>query len=167
MRLSLIFSSLTVSLCFGRLEKDYMLLGTLLTMKPLHRPVHDMFIFDKTWQKMSAAEREKANAEGKIRIPSRAEVKKLTPAEWSELRAKFRPYVDEIRTNIVKTLKSLPRTLILALRYILENTNRHRPFKTKPDRVSNSVYLDEEKKKPISLNFPHFSNLLQSIRNRL
>lgn len=95
-----------------------MLLATLLTMRPLHRPVHDMFIFDKTWQKMSAAEREKAREEGKIRIPSGDEVKKLTPAEWAELRAKFRPYIEEIRNNIVKTLKSMPRTLILVLRYI-------------------------------------------------
>lgn len=85
-------------------------------MKPLHKPVHDVFIFDKTWKKMSEAEREKATAEGKIRILNRDEFKKLTPAEWAELRAKVRPYFEEIRDNIVKTLKSLPRTLILVLR---------------------------------------------------
>lgn len=94
-----------------------MLLATLLTMKPLHRPVHDMFIFDKTWKKMSAVEKEKAIEEGKIRIPTREEWKKLTPNEWAEMRAKFQPYMEEIRENIVKTLKLLPRNLILVLRY--------------------------------------------------
>lgn len=93
-----------------------MLLATLVSMKPLHRPVHDVFIFNSTWKKMSREEREKATAEGKIRIPTRDEIKCLKPAEIEELRAKVRPYLEEIRENMLKTLKALPRTLILVFR---------------------------------------------------
>lgn len=93
-----------------------MLLATLLTMKPLHKPVRDVFIFNSTWQKMSIEEREKAIAEGKIRIPSREEFRNFKAADLNEMRAKVRPIFEEIRENIVLTLKALPRTLILIFR---------------------------------------------------
>jgi hypothetical protein len=96
-----------------------MLLATLLTMKPLHKPVRDVFIFDSTWRKMSIEEREKAIAEGKIRIPSREEFRNLKAADLNEMRAKVRPIFEEIRENIVLTLKALPRTLILIFRCLL------------------------------------------------
>ena len=99
-----------------------MLLATLLTMKPLHKPVRDVFIFDSTWRKMSIEEREKAIAEGKIRIPSREEFRNLKAADLNEMRAKVRPIFEEIRENIVLTLKALPRTLILIFRCLLSHS---------------------------------------------
>lgn len=93
-----------------------MIFAMLISMKPLHKPIHPKFIYNSAWVKMSPEERMQALSEGKIRIPTQAEFRSLKAAEISELRAKARPYVEEIREDIQKTLKLFPRTLLLVFR---------------------------------------------------
>lgn len=59
------------------LGKDYLTFATVLSMRPIHRPIHELATLPEVWDKMSPDEQTKARAEGKIRLPVR-EVKFLT-----------------------------------------------------------------------------------------
>ena len=41
----------------------------MLSMRPIHRPVHDLAILPEVWDKMKPAEQAAARAQGKIRFP--------------------------------------------------------------------------------------------------
>lgn len=85
-------------------------------MRPLHRPVHPKFVYNSQWVKMSDEERKKALDDGIIRIPTPNEFRNMKSQELYELRAKCKPYFEEIKEDISKVLKLFPRTLFLAFR---------------------------------------------------
>ena len=41
----------------------------MLSMRPIHRPVHELAILPEVWDKMKPADQAAARAEGKIRFP--------------------------------------------------------------------------------------------------
>lgn len=56
---------------FLHLAKDYLTFATVLSMRPIHRPIHELAILPEVWDKLPADEQNKARAEGKIRLPVR------------------------------------------------------------------------------------------------
>ena len=48
-----------------------MTFATVLSMRPIHRPIHDLAILPEVWDKMSADEQKAAREQGKIRLPVR------------------------------------------------------------------------------------------------
>ena len=52
-----------------RLEKDFLTFALMLSMRPIHRPVHEMAVLPEVWDKMTPAEQEAARAQGKLRAP--------------------------------------------------------------------------------------------------
>ena len=50
----------------------------ILSMRPIHRPVHDLAVLPEVWDKMTSDEQAKARAQGKIRVPVRQA--KLSPS---------------------------------------------------------------------------------------
>ena len=93
-----------------------MVFAAFLSMRPLHRPIHDKFIFNTDWLKMSEKEREKAIQEGKFRLPSTKEFKNMSKEELNEWRIKFKPYIEEIKDSILKVFHQFPKGLILVCR---------------------------------------------------
>lgn len=53
------------------LEKDYLTFSLMLSMRPIHRPIHEMAVLPEVWDKMSPAEQAEARAQGKLRAPVR------------------------------------------------------------------------------------------------
>ena len=94
-----------------------MVLGAFLTMRPLHRPVHVKFIFSKDWDKMSEEEQKKAINEGKIRLPSQGEFRKMKKDEITEWSKTMKPYIEEIKDSFISLLRKLPHGLLLVCRY--------------------------------------------------
>ena len=54
---------------FLNLAKDYLTFATVLSMRPIHRPIHDLAILPEVWDRMSPDEQVAARAQGKIRLP--------------------------------------------------------------------------------------------------
>ncbi len=54
---------------FLDLAKDYLTFATVLSMRPIHRPIHELAILPEIWDRMSPDEHVIARAEGKIRLP--------------------------------------------------------------------------------------------------
>lgn len=52
-----------------RLEKDFLTFALMLSMRPIHRPVHEMAVLPEVWDKMTPEEQEAARAQGKLRAP--------------------------------------------------------------------------------------------------
>ena len=52
-----------------RLEKDFLTFALMLSMRPIHRPVHEMAVLPHVWDKMTREEQEAARAQGKLRAP--------------------------------------------------------------------------------------------------
>lgn len=61
------------------LEKDSLTFSLMLSMRPIHRPVHELAILPETWDKMKPDEQEAARAQGKIRFPV-SETRRSTPS---------------------------------------------------------------------------------------
>ncbi len=96
-----------------------MAFSAFLIMRPLHRPLHDKFIFYDKWDSMSEKERLEAIRDGKVRVPrTRHEFQSLKQSEIEELRQKIRPYFDEIKKSILSLLEQMPKSLLLICRYI-------------------------------------------------
>lgn len=89
----------------------------MLTMKSLHRPVHEKLIFSSDWAKMSESEQKKALSEGKLRLPSPRELRNLNSKQIAEIREQFKPMIDEIKDGVPKVLKSFPKGLLFITRY--------------------------------------------------
>ena len=53
---------------FKTIEKHHLVFSVFLTMRELHRPIHDSFIFARDWLHMSDEAKEKAKKQGKIRL---------------------------------------------------------------------------------------------------
>ena len=98
-------------------EENFMVLATFLTMRPLHRPVHSKLVFSSDWLLMSDKERAKATAEGKMCLPSPKEIRKMKRDELNALRAKFTPFFEDIKEEMLVVFKSFPSSLILVCRY--------------------------------------------------
>lgn len=93
-----------------------MIFSAFLSMRPLHRPIHDKFIFNSDWIKMTEKEKEDAIQQGKFRLPSTKEFKKMSKEEIKEWRVKFKPYIDELKDDITKVFQQFPRGLLLVFR---------------------------------------------------
>jgi hypothetical protein len=61
----------TNSFLFLDIAKDYLTFATVLSMRPIHRPIHDLAILPEIWDRMSSDEKAAARAQGKIRLPVR------------------------------------------------------------------------------------------------
>lgn len=85
-------------------------------MRPLHRPIHDKFIFNSDWIKMTQKEKDNAIQEGKFRLPSTKEFKNMSKEEIKEWRVKFKPFIDELKDDITKVFQQFPRGLLLVFR---------------------------------------------------
>ncbi len=97
-------------------EENFMILGVLLTMKGLHRPLHDQFIYSNDWDAMSDAQTEKALRDGKIRLPSRTEFKNMTKEEAQKWSIIIKPIIDDLQKKILLTLKQIPKSFLLVSR---------------------------------------------------
>ncbi|CAF0730942.1 unnamed protein product [Brachionus calyciflorus] len=97
-------------------EKYFMIFSGFIAMRPLHRPIHDKFIFNSDWVKMSEKEREAAIKEGKFRLPSVKEFKSMSKEELKEWREKFRPFIEELKENILHVFQQFPKGLLLVFR---------------------------------------------------
>jgi hypothetical protein len=53
------------------IDKDYLTFATVLSMRPIHRPIHDLTILPEIWDRMSPDEQIAARTQGKIRLPVR------------------------------------------------------------------------------------------------
>lgn len=49
-------------------EKDYLTFAAVLSMRPIHRPLHELTIMPEVWDRMSPDEQKAARAEGKMRL---------------------------------------------------------------------------------------------------
>ena len=85
-------------------------------MRELHKPVHPKFIFAKDWLLMSQAEKEKATLEGKVKIPSTSEFRKMKSNEFKEWKASVQPILDEIHDSVLDVFNSFPKSLLLVCR---------------------------------------------------
>lgn len=68
---------------------------------------------------MSEKEKLKAIDEGKIKIPTHDEYKKMSSEEIKNLRQEVKPYFEEIKQSILALLRQMPYSLLLVCRYIL------------------------------------------------
>lgn len=94
-----------------------MTFAAFLMMRPLHRPIHDKFIFSDKWDAMSKSELEEAIKAGKIRVPKNPEeFKKMKNSDLQELRKQVRPIFEEIRESFTSILKQMPKSLLLICR---------------------------------------------------
>ena len=41
----------------------------ILSMRPVHRPIHDLAILPEVWDRMPSDEQEAARVQGKLRLP--------------------------------------------------------------------------------------------------
>ena len=49
-------------------EEYYLIFSAMISMRPLHRPLHSRFIYNADWLRMSEKQRETALNEGKFRL---------------------------------------------------------------------------------------------------
>lgn len=87
-------------------------------MRELHKPVHPGFIFNRDWVLMSKKEQEQATAEGKLRIPSNNEFRKMKPSEFKEWKATAQPILDELHDGVLTVFNSFPKSLLLVCRLV-------------------------------------------------
>ena len=85
-------------------------------MRELHKPVHPKLIFAKDWSLLSDDEKEKATKEGKIKIPSPSEFRKMKSSEFKEWKAQAQPILDEIHDGVFEVFNSFPKSLLLVCR---------------------------------------------------
>jgi hypothetical protein len=88
-------------------------------MRSLHTPVHPKLIFAKDWILMSDVEKEKAEKEGKVRLPTMHEFRQMKPNEFQEWKAQVQPYLDEIHDSVLKLFQKFPKSLMLICRFKL------------------------------------------------
>jgi hypothetical protein len=65
---------------------------------------------------MTDKQREEAISEGKIRLPTPKEFRKMKKEELNELRAKFKPYIEEMKEDALAVFRSFPKGLMLVTR---------------------------------------------------
>jgi aarF domain-containing kinase len=99
-------------------EENYLVFAAMLSMRPLHRPILSVFIYDKDWVKMTELERQKAIDAGKLRLPSPKEFAKMSSTEKAEFRLKFKPYLEEIKDNFLQVFNSFPKCMLLVCRFV-------------------------------------------------
>jgi hypothetical protein len=56
---------------FLNLAKDYLTFATVLSMRPIHRPIHELAILPEVWDGMLPDAQAAARDQGKIRLPVR------------------------------------------------------------------------------------------------
>ena len=66
--LSSIHPTVVALICLD-LEKDFLTFALMLSMRPIHRPVHEMAVLPEVWDKMSPEAQETSRAQGKLRAP--------------------------------------------------------------------------------------------------
>ncbi len=64
----------TNSFLFLDIAKDYLTFATVLSMRPIHRPIHDLAILPEIWDRMLPDEQAAARTQGKIRLPVRKKI---------------------------------------------------------------------------------------------
>ncbi|CAF3465003.1 unnamed protein product [Rotaria sp. Silwood1] len=104
------------SLALGVQEKDYLTFATVLSMRPIHRPIHDLAILPEVWDRMSPDEQIEAHTQGKIRLPSEKEFLNMSPHQKMAIRKDFTAIFNDIQDSIVRTLHDMPRPLLMILR---------------------------------------------------
>ncbi len=57
--------------CLLDIARDYLTFATVLSMRPIHRPIHELAILPEIWDQMSSDEQIAAREQGKIRLPVR------------------------------------------------------------------------------------------------
>ena len=87
-----------------------------LAMRPLHRPVHSKLIFNNDWVRMSQKQQEEATKQGMLRLPTPKQIRNMKKSEINELRAKFRPFFEEMKEEALVVFKSFPPSLMLVCR---------------------------------------------------
>ncbi|CAF4415383.1 unnamed protein product, partial [Rotaria sp. Silwood2] len=104
------------SLVLGVQEKDYLTFATVLSMRPIHRPIHDLAILPEIWDRMSPDEQIAARAQGKIRLPSEKEFLNMSPQQKMAIRKDFIVIFNDIQDSVLRTLHDMPRPLLMILR---------------------------------------------------
>ncbi|CAF1922683.1 unnamed protein product [Rotaria magnacalcarata] len=106
------------SLALGVQAKDYLTFAAVLSMRPIHRPIHDMAILPDIWDRMSPDEQRAARAQGKMRLPSEKELLAMNPQQKLTIRKDFAAIFNDIEDSILRTLYDMPRPLLMILRNI-------------------------------------------------
>ncbi|CAF1292494.1 unnamed protein product [Rotaria sp. Silwood1] len=119
------------SLALGVQEKDYLTFATVLSMRPIHRPIHDLAILPEVWDRMSPDEQIEAHTQGKIRLPSEKEFLNMSPHQKMAIRKDFTAIFNDIQDSIVRTLHDMPRPLLM----ILSVSFRQKITKEEMDRI--------------------------------
>ncbi|CAF1930498.1 unnamed protein product [Rotaria magnacalcarata] len=104
------------SLALGVQAKDYLTFAAVLSMRPIHRPIHDMAILPDIWDRMSPDEQRAARAQGKMRLPSEKELLAMNPQQKLTIRKDFAAIFNDIEDSILRTLYDMPRPLLMILR---------------------------------------------------
>ncbi|CAF0763225.1 unnamed protein product [Rotaria sordida] len=104
------------SLALGVQEKDYLTFATVLTMHPIHRPIHELAILPEVWDRMSSDEQKAAHAQGKIRLPTEKEFLNMSPQKKLAIRKDFTFIFNDIQDSVLRTLHDMPRPLLMILR---------------------------------------------------
>ncbi|CAF0809195.1 unnamed protein product [Adineta ricciae] len=102
----------------GVQDKDYLTFATVLSMRPIHRPIHDLAILPEVWDKMSADEQKTAREQGKIRLPTEREFLTLSAQQKMAIRKDFSVIFNDIQDSVLRTLQDMPRSLLMILREI-------------------------------------------------
>ncbi|CAF3442623.1 unnamed protein product [Rotaria socialis] len=119
------------SLALGVQAKDYLTFAAVLSMRPIHRPIHDMAISPGVWDRMSPDEQRAARAQGKVRFPSEKEFLNMNSQQKMAIRKDFATIFSDIEDSILRTLYDMPRSLLM----ILSVSFRQKIAKEEMDRI--------------------------------
>jgi len=100
----------------GVQEKDFLTFALMLSMRPIHRPIHDMAVLPEVWDKMTPEEQELARVQGKLRAPSEKEFLTMSPEEKLAIRRNFSKIFNDIQDSVLRTLYDMPRSLLMIFR---------------------------------------------------
>lgn len=99
------------------LDGNHLVFAGFLTMRELYKPVHPKFIFAKDWIKMTREEQDQATKDGKFKIPSANEFRKMKGDEFKEWKAQVQPILDELHGQVLDVFNSFPKSLLLVCRF--------------------------------------------------
>ncbi|CAF3588152.1 unnamed protein product [Adineta steineri] len=103
------------STALGVQAKDYLTFATVLSMRPIHRPIHDLAILPEEWDRMSPDEQKDAREQGKIRLPTERELFALSPQQKMAIRRDFSVIFNDIQDSVLRTIYDMPRPLLMIL----------------------------------------------------
>ncbi|UJR36819.1 hypothetical protein I4U23_029533 [Adineta vaga] len=104
------------SIALGVKDKDYLTFATVLSMRPIHRPIHDLAILPEIWDQMSSDDQKAAHEQGKIRLPTEREFLNLSPQQKMAIRKDFSVIFNDIQDSVLRILYNMPRPLLMILR---------------------------------------------------